>query len=99
VLRYLCVNFEAPLERDLDGYRTLDYGLDLIVHVDGRREWKDVPDLAVQLRAGRIDQESILAVLAETERVVAELDSGAPCWSGWDGWLPSTDLRSGHANS
>ena len=45
------LNFEAPVVRDADGYQTLDYGLDLIVHGDGRREWKDVPDLHAYLRS------------------------------------------------
>jgi Uncharacterized conserved protein len=91
VLRHVYLNFEAPLERDADGYRTLDHGLDLVVHQDGRREWKDVPDLHAQLRAGRIDKENVLAVLAETEHVIAELDSGHPWWSAWEGWLPAVD--------
>ena len=91
VLRHVYLNFEAPVVRDADGYQTLDYGLDLIVHADGRREWKDVPDLHAYLRSGRMDEQSVLAVLADSERVVAELDSGKPWWSAWESWLPPTD--------
>ena len=86
--RHLYVNFQAPIVRAEDGYATDDHGLDLIVHRDGRREWKDVEDLQGQLREGRIDEMTVLAVLAETERVLAELDSDRPWWSAWDDWLP-----------
>ena len=40
--RHWYVNFEAPIVRHDDGFDTDDHGLDLIVHPDGRREWKDV---------------------------------------------------------
>lgn len=49
------VNFEAPVVRHEDSFDTDDYGLDLIVHPDGRREWKDVEHLHVQRMEGRID--------------------------------------------
>lgn len=88
--RHTYLNFESAIVRTEDGFDTDDHGLDLIVHPDGRREWKDVEDLHGQLREGRIDASVVLAVLAETERVVAELDSGTPWWSRWDGWRPPT---------
>jgi hypothetical protein len=86
--RHLYVNFQAPVVRVADGYQTDDHGLDLIVHPDGRREWKDVEHLSGQLREGRIDQSTVLDVLAETEKVLRELDSGDPWWSAWDDWSP-----------
>jgi hypothetical protein len=87
-LRYTYVNFQAPVVRVDDGYATDDHGLDLIVHPDGRREWKDVEDLHLQRAEGRIEESTVLAVLAETTRVLAELDSGRPWWAAWDGWVP-----------
>jgi hypothetical protein len=86
--RFLYLNFQAPMVRRADGYATDDHGLDLIVHPDGRREWKDVEDLHGQLAEGRIDEQTVLAVLAETTLVLAELDGGDPWWSRWDDWLP-----------
>jgi predicted RNA-binding protein associated with RNAse of E/G family len=68
--------------------QTDDHGLDLIVHPDGRREWKDVEHLSGQLREGRIDQSTVLDVLAETETVLREPDSGDPWWLAWDDWTP-----------
>lgn len=43
--RHWYVNFEAPVVRRPGGFETNDFGLDLILHPDGRREWKDVEDL------------------------------------------------------
>ena len=40
------VNFEAPVVRHDHAFDTDDHGLDLIVHPDGRREWKDVEHLS-----------------------------------------------------
>ena len=50
--RYWYLNFESPIVRDDDGYDTDDHGLDLIVHPDGRREWKDVEHLHVAAGPG-----------------------------------------------
>jgi hypothetical protein len=82
------VNFEAPVVRASEGFRTDDHGLDLIVHPDGRREWKDVPDLHRQRVEGRIDEATVSTVLAAASDVTDELDSGAPWWGRWDGWTP-----------
>lgn len=87
-LRWTYLNFESALERMADGYATADYGIDLIIHPDGRREWKDVEDLHGQLASGRVTAEVALAVLAETAQVVDELATGAPWWSRWLPWRP-----------
>ncbi len=57
VFRYWYVNFEAPVVRHEDSFDTDDHGLDLIVHPDGRREWKDVDDLSAMVRSGRMTEE------------------------------------------
>ena len=81
-------NFEAPIIRRQAGFETDDHGLDLIVHPDGQREWKDVPDLHWQRDEGRIDQETVSAVLAAAADVSDLLDSNTRWWDRWDGWTP-----------
>jgi hypothetical protein len=82
------LNFEAPIVRTPEGFATDDHGLDLIVHADGRREWKDVPDLHWQRVAGRIDAGTVGDVLAAAADVTELLDSNTQWWSRWDGWTP-----------
>jgi len=82
------VNFEAPIVRGPEGFETNDHGLDLIVHPDGRREWKDVADLHWQRVTGRIDEGTVGRVLAAAADVTAQLDANAHWWSRWDGWTP-----------
>ena len=48
------VNFEAPVVRHDHAFDTDDHGLDLIVHPDGRREWKDVEHLSELVTSGRM---------------------------------------------
>jgi hypothetical protein len=86
--RYWYLNFESPIVRDDDGYDTDDHGLDLIVHPDGRREWKDVEHLHVQRAQGRIDLETVGAVLEAADRVVDLLDADDRWWSEYDDWTP-----------
>jgi len=82
------VNFEAPVVRGRDGFETDDHGLDLVVHPDGRREWKDVPDLHRQRVSGRIDEATVGLVLAAAADVTEQLDAGTPWWRAWDDWSP-----------
>lgn len=83
------LNFEAPVTRDADGFATNDHGIDLIVHPDGRREWKDVEHLHVQRAQGRIDLETVGLVLEETDRVIDLLDADDRWWSDFDDWEPT----------
>ena len=87
--RFWYVNFEAPIVRDETGFDTDDHGLDLIVHPDGRREWKDVDHLSAQVREGRITWETVASVLVAAEEVVALLDADDRWWARWDGWMPA----------
>lgn len=82
------VNFEAPVVRGREGFETDDHGLDLIVHPDGRRVWKDVPDLHWQRVTGRIDADTVGRVLAAAAEVTALLDAGTRWWAPWDDWTP-----------
>ena len=74
--------------RDDDGFDTDDHGLDLIVHPDGRREWKDVEHLHVQRVQGRIDLDTVGAVLEAADGVVDLLDADDRWWAEYDDWVP-----------
>ncbi|WP_248582454.1 DUF402 domain-containing protein [Nocardioides sp. InS609-2] len=87
--RHWYVNFEAPIVRHDDGFDTDDYGLDLIVHPDGRREWKDVEHLNAQMTQGRITLETVGEVLAAAEDVIGLLDEDERWWAPWDDWTPA----------
>ncbi|MEJ7831619.1 MAG: DUF402 domain-containing protein [Nocardioides sp.] len=86
--RYWYVNFEQPVVRRDGAFDTNDYGLDLIVHPDGSREWKDVEHLHSQRVQGRITLETVADVLAEAEKVVGLLDADERWWAAWDNWTP-----------
>lgn len=87
--RHWYINFEAPVVRGSGHIDTEDYGLDLIIEDDGRREWKDVTDLHHQQVEGRTSAQTALTVLAAAAEVEADLDAGDLWWSGWNDWTPS----------
>lgn len=87
------VNFESAVVRHEDSFDTDDYGLDLIVHPDGRREWKDVEDLHVQRVEGRTTLETVGLVLEEANRVIDLLEADDRWWSRWDDWTPPAGQR------
>ena len=86
--RHWYVNFEPPITRVPGGYETDDYGLDLIIQPDGRREWKDVEDLHHQRAEGRISLETVGEVLATAASLVDLLDEDRRWWAPWDDWTP-----------
>lgn len=86
--RHWYVNFEPPCVRVPGGYETGDHGLDLIVHPDGQREWKDVEDLHHQRAQGRISLETVGEVLAAAAAVTELLDREDRWWAPWDAWSP-----------
>lgn len=88
VFRYWYVNFEAPVARHEDSFDTDDHGLDLIVHPDGRREWKDVDDLSTMVRSGRMTEEQVVGVLHAAAEVIRLLDDDERWWASFDGWRP-----------
>ncbi len=88
--RHWYLNFEPPVVRRVDGIETDDFGLDLILHPDGSREWKDVEDLHHQRSEGRISGDTVLTVLAEAANVVADLDAERRWWADWDSWTPGS---------
>lgn len=86
--RYWYINFEAPIVRGADGFDTGDHGLDLIVHPDGRRQWKDVEDLHWQRLQGRIDLDTVTHVLSAAAEVTDLLDRDTQWWKPWGAWTP-----------
>lgn len=82
------LNFEAPLVRQVDAIDTLDYGLDLVLGLDGTTSWKDVEDLAPMLRTGRMTVATALSVLQAAEQVSRSLTDNERWWATWDEWRP-----------
>ena len=87
--RHWYLNFEAPIVRHEGAFATDDHGLDLLVHPDGRREWKDVDHLALQVEEGRITWDTAARVLEEAAEVVRLLDADDRWWARWDDWTPT----------
>ncbi|KRF16698.1 hypothetical protein ASG90_10605 [Nocardioides sp. Soil797] len=87
--RHWYFNFEAPQVRTGQAVETHDFGLDLIVHPDGRREWKDVEDLHHQRITGRITSGVVDQVLGAAAELVELLDADRRWWSNWDDWTPT----------
>jgi hypothetical protein len=85
------VNFERPYVRRADGIDIDDLELDLVLHADGRREWKDVEALDDRLREGRFSADDLLHVLAAAPDVIDLLDRDDRWWSPWDGWTPPVE--------
>ena len=85
-LRY--VNFEAPVVRHPDGFDTDDHGLDLIVHPDGRWEWKDVDHLSEMVTSGRMTADQVVGVLHAAALVADLLRADDRWWAPWDDWTP-----------
>ena len=88
VFTHWYINFEAPIVRQPDGFDTDDYGLDLVIALDGTRTWKDVDHLNSMLHAGRMTERQVLDVLAAAEDVTRLLDRDERWWSPWDLWVP-----------
>jgi len=93
ILSHWYINFEAPVVRQREGFDTDDYGLDLIVHLDGSTVWKDVDHLNRMRRSHRMTDGQVLDVLAAADEVSGLLGADQRWWSGWDRWTPQTDLQ------
>lgn len=87
------LNFEAPLVRRVDAIDTLDYGLDLVLRIDGTTAWKDLEDLAPMIRTGRMTVPEVVNVLEAAEQVSHDLATGERWWSAWDRWRPPSISR------
>ena len=81
------LNLQEPFRRTDVGYDTQDLELDLILHPDGRIEWKDDELLDARVEEGRFTQDQAREIRAEGERVIAE----SPWPTGWEDWRPPED--------
>jgi hypothetical protein len=89
--RHWYLNFEAPVVRHEGSFDTDDHGLDLILHPDGRREWKDVEHLSELVTRGRMTGPEVVDVLHAAGGVIALLDADeGPWWAAWSQWHPPT---------
>lgn len=82
------VNFERPYVRRPDGIDVDDLELDLVLHADGRREWKDVECLDARLAEARFSADDLRHVLAAAPVVIDLLDRDERWWAPWDDWTP-----------
>jgi Protein of unknown function (DUF402) len=87
------VNFQAPFQRTASGYDTLDHELDIWIPAGGDGwQWKDRDRLQQSVSDGRFTQAEVDEILADGERVAAELDSGRRWWDdGWRDWEPDPE--------
>ncbi|MDT5036117.1 MAG: hypothetical protein QOE03_1302 [Micromonosporaceae bacterium] len=92
-LDFWYVNFQARYRRTIDGFDTVDHGLDIVIRHDGW-EWKDRDDVADQVAAGRLTQAEAESVWAEAGRVSTALDRGERWWQPrWNDWRPDCPAR------
>jgi hypothetical protein len=83
------LNLQDPFRRRLDAFETADHELDLILHTDGRVEWKDHQLLDVRVTEGRFTQDQADGIRAEARRLEAELAARGHWWhSSWALWEP-----------
>ncbi len=77
------LNLQEPFRRSATGYDTHDHELDLILHPDGRVEWKDDELLDVRVEEGRFTQDQAREIRAEAVRLEAELATRGHWWDAW----------------
>jgi hypothetical protein len=95
------LNLQEPFRRTEIGYDTQDLELDLILHPDGRVEWKDDELLDVRVDEGRFTQDQAREIRAEAVRLEAELATRGHWWDAWwalwepdPAWDRAHELRS-----
>jgi hypothetical protein len=99
------LNLQEPFRRTDHGYDTQDLELDLILHPDGRIEWKDDDLLDLRVEEGRFTQDQAREIRAEGHRLEAELATRGHWWDSWwalwepdPAWDRAADVRAaGHA--
>jgi hypothetical protein len=82
-------NLQAPLVRTAVGFDSTDHVLDVDIAPDRSWHWKDEDEFVVAQRCGLISPADELAIRAEGERVIANLEQNAwPFDAGWEHWQP-----------
>jgi predicted RNA-binding protein associated with RNAse of E/G family len=94
------LNLQEPFRRTATGYDTQDLELDLILHPDGRIEWKDDELLDQRVEEGRFTQDQACEIRAEARRLEAELATRGHWWDAWwalwepdPAWDRAADVR------
>jgi hypothetical protein len=83
------LNLQDPFRRHAGGFDTADHELDLILHLDGRIEWKDDELLDARVGEGRFTQDQADGIRAEARRLEAELATRGHWWhASWALWEP-----------
>ncbi len=70
------VNLQRPFTRTAAGYDTQDLELDIWIPDGGQWQWKDRDKLDERVREGRSTPGEVEEILAEGDRIAAELDAG-----------------------
>lgn len=91
------VNLQTPFERSATGIRSTDQFLDIVVAPNLTWRWKDADEIEEAVRVDRLAELDAAAIWAEAQRVVAEIEAGAPpftteytAWRPDPGWtIPS----------
>lgn len=91
--RHWYINFEAPVERDRDGFDTDDYGLDLVITPGQAPVWKDVDHLDEMVANGRLDAAKVLGLLAAARQVANDVRLDKRWWARWDNWTPAENRQ------
>jgi hypothetical protein len=84
------INLETPLLRTPIGFDTMDHELDIVISPDRSAwRWKDEDAFRELVAAGIFSVEEARAIRAEGERVIQQMEAGAPPFcDGWEKWLP-----------
>ncbi|MEY7979890.1 DUF402 domain-containing protein [Streptomyces pilosus] len=83
------VNLEEPLTRWAGGVDSEDHFLDISVHPDGARYWRDEDEFAQARRDGLVDSALAGRVRAAGRAAIEVIDAWGPPFSdGWENWRP-----------
>ena len=83
------LNLQAPFRRTSIGYDTQDLELDIVVAPDGSFELKDLEYMDQRVAEGRFTPELVAEVIADGDRIMAELVAGRHWWDhSWSSWEP-----------
>jgi len=83
------LNLQSPFRRTSIGYDTQDLELDIVVAPDGSFVVKDLEYMDERVAEGRFTPELVAEVIADGDRIMAELAAGRHWWDhSWVSWEP-----------
>ena len=83
------LNLQEPFRRTAIGYDTQDLELDIVVAPDGQFVLKDLEHMHERVDEGRFTEELVAEVIADGDRLMAELRAGRHWWDhAWASWEP-----------